>query len=207
MIPDAERDIPWATEAFGKSPDAVNFWMGGKHSVTSMHKDPYENMYGVVRGSKRFILHPPTDLPCVPYIHCTVARYSKTATSEFKIKDEIITSHCNECNVTDFHSGECSLDGGVLNGTCECHRPAKVPWVVVDPLMPDYDTYPCYRFANGFVVTLLPGELLYLPSLWFHHVQQTDDTIAVNFWYDMDYDIKYNYYKFVESLIDIENNV
>ena len=46
----------------GKTPDAVNFWMGGERSITSMHKDHYENIYGVVRGSKTFILHPPTDL-------------------------------------------------------------------------------------------------------------------------------------------------
>ncbi len=44
------------------------------------------------------------------------------------------------------------------------------------------------------------GEMLYLPSLWFHHVQQTHGCIAVNYWYDMEYDIRYNYYKFIETL-------
>ena len=76
-----------------------------------------------------------------------------------------------------------------------------VPWIAIDPLRPDYNKYPRYRHVNRLVVTLQPGDVLYLPSLWFHHVQQSDDTIAVNFWYDMEYDIKYNYYKFVENLI------
>ena len=43
--------------------------------------------------------------------------------------------------------------------------------------------------------------MLYLPSLWFHHVQQSHGCIAVNYWYDMKYDLKFNYYQFVESLL------
>lgn len=41
------------------------------------------------------------------------------------------------------------------------------------------------------MVTLQPGEVLYLPSLWFHAVHQQADSqglcVAVNYWYDMDY--------------------
>lgn len=32
-----------------------------------VHKDPYENLYGVVRGQKTFTLLPPTDRPWIPY--------------------------------------------------------------------------------------------------------------------------------------------
>lgn len=32
---DAAVDISWANEAFGKQPDAVNFWMGDERAVTS----------------------------------------------------------------------------------------------------------------------------------------------------------------------------
>uniref|UniRef100_A0A8C1GMN2 Jumonji domain containing 7 n=1 Tax=Cyprinus carpio TaxID=7962 RepID=A0A8C1GMN2_CYPCA len=42
--------------------------------------------------------------------------------------------------------------------------------------------------------------MLYLPSLWFQHVQQPHGCIAVNFWYNMECDIKYNYFQLVESL-------
>lgn len=88
--------------------------------------------------------------------------------------------------------------------------------------------------------------MLYLPSLWFHHVQQSHGCIAgtwtyhavfnftlinngqtradnrsdnlseaftlntsapvlsaVNFWYDMDYDIKYNYFQLLEALCEV----
>ena len=34
-------------------------------------------------------------------------------------------------------------------------------------------------------VRVLPGEALYLPVGWWHHVEQSEDTtIALNWWYD-----------------------
>jgi peptidyl-lysine (3S)-dioxygenase / protease len=58
--------INFAREAFNKDPDAVNFWMGDTRAVTSMHKDPYENIYCVISGFKDFILIPPVDVHLVP---------------------------------------------------------------------------------------------------------------------------------------------
>ena len=29
------KELEWAKEAFGKEPDAVNFWMGDQRAVTS----------------------------------------------------------------------------------------------------------------------------------------------------------------------------
>lgn len=66
LCKEAACDIPWATEAFGRNPDAVNFWMGDKRAVTSMHKDHYENLYCVISGTKVFTLLPPSDLPLIP---------------------------------------------------------------------------------------------------------------------------------------------
>ena len=56
-------------------------------------------------------------------------------------------------------------------------------------------------------VTVHAGQALYLPSLWFHQVKQSGDhtdcagnTIAVNYWYDMNFDSRYAYFKFTEDL-------
>ena len=58
--------------------------------------------------------------------------------------------------------------------------------------------------AKPLRVTVRAGELLYLPSLYYHHVQQTADPdgrcIAVNFWFDMDYDVKFAYFQFLHAL-------
>lgn len=44
------------------------------------------------------------------------------------------------------------------------------------------------------------GDVLYLPSLWFHQVQQSHQCIAVNFWFDMKYDQRYCFFKMAELL-------
>jgi len=77
-----------------------------------------------------------------------------------------------------------------------------VPWIAIDPLNPDLEKYPKYAKANPVTCTVNADEMLYLPSIWFHHVQQSHGCTAINFWYDMEYDIKYNYFKFVESVTE-----
>ncbi|XP_028993885.1 bifunctional peptidase and (3S)-lysyl hydroxylase JMJD7 isoform X2 [Betta splendens] len=79
----------------------------------------------------------------------------------------------------------------------------KVPWIPLDPLKPDLEQYPEYRHARPVRCSVKAGEMLYLPSLWFHHVQQSHGCIAVNFWYDMEYDIKYNYFQLLERLSEV----
>ena len=55
-----------------------------------------------------------------------------------------------------------------------------------------------YNHARPIIVNLEPGETLYLPALWYHSVLQTNEvcdgfsgTVAVNWWYDMDYGSQY----------------
>ncbi|XP_076308023.1 bifunctional peptidase and (3S)-lysyl hydroxylase Jmjd7-like isoform X1 [Tachypleus tridentatus] len=171
LVSDVAMELSWATSAFGVEPDAVNFWMGDKRAVTSMHKDHYENIYCVVRGQKDFILIPPTDLPWVPYENFQAAVYKTSEDGQFHIeKDESF---------------------GI------------VPWIPVDPEQPDYQCYPKFQRATKLWCSVQEGDALYLPSLWFHHVRQSHGCIAVNFWYDMDFDVKYAYFKFLERLSNV----
>lgn len=79
----------------------------------------------------------------------------------------------------------------------------KVPWIPLDPLAPDLARYPSYCQAQALRCTVRAGEMLYLPALWFHHVQQSHGCIAVNFWYDMEYDLKYSYFQLLDSLTKV----
>uniref|UniRef100_A0A671DVX8 Bifunctional peptidase and (3S)-lysyl hydroxylase JMJD7 n=1 Tax=Rhinolophus ferrumequinum TaxID=59479 RepID=A0A671DVX8_RHIFE len=168
LLPDLEPHVPWASEALGKMPDAVNFWLGEAAAVTSLHKDHYENLYCVVSGEKHFLLHPPSDRPFIPYELYTPATYQLTEEGSFKMVDE--------------------------------EAMEKVPWIPLDPLAPDLARYPSYSQAQALHCTVRAGEMLYLPALWFHHVQQSHGCIAVNFWYDMEYDLKYSYFQLLDSL-------
>lgn len=47
------------------------------------------------------------------------------------------------------------------------------------------------------------GDVLYLPSFWFHHLRQSHGCVAVNFWYDMDYDCKWNYFNFLTNVVKL----
>ncbi|XP_025854309.1 bifunctional peptidase and (3S)-lysyl hydroxylase JMJD7 isoform X1 [Vulpes vulpes] len=168
LLSDVEPHVPWASEALGKMPDAVNFWLGEAAAVTSLHKDHYENLYCVVSGEKRFLLHPPSDRPFIPYELYTPATYQLTQEGSFKMVDE--------------------------------EAMEKVPWIPLDPLAPDLARYPSYSQARALCCTVQAGEILYLPALWFHHVQQSHGCIAVNYWYDMEYDLKYSYFQLLDSL-------
>lgn len=53
--------LQWADEAMGHPPEAVNLWIGSKKSKTSMHRDHYENLFTVIRGTKIFTLYPPSE--------------------------------------------------------------------------------------------------------------------------------------------------
>ncbi|XP_061380562.1 bifunctional peptidase and (3S)-lysyl hydroxylase Jmjd7 isoform X1 [Danaus plexippus] len=171
LIDDVEKHISFASKAFNKKPDAINFWMGDERAVTSMHKDPYENIYCVIDGYKDFILIPPTDLPFVPYRRYPQAEFKRT---------------CDNWSV--------------VPKTTDSEVGSELPWICIDPLNPDLVKYPEFRFANKFQVRLYKGDCLYLPSLWFHHVRQSHGCIAVNYWYDMEFDIKYCYFKMLEKL-------
>ena len=56
----------------------------------------------------------------------------------------------------------------------------QVPWIPIDPLKPDLEKYPEYAKAKPITVRVREGETLYLPSLWYHHVQQSHGCIAGN---------------------------
>ncbi|CAF4874245.1 unnamed protein product [Pieris macdunnoughi] len=167
LLSDVEHEIDFASKAFNKKPDAVNFWMGDSRAITSMHKDPYENIYCVIDGYKDFILIPPTDLSYVPYKKYKQAMFKYNEGWDIEMIDSV-----------------------------------ELPWICIDPLKPDFLNYPQFSKAHRYTIRVNKGDCLYLPSLWFHHVSQSHGCVAVNYWYDMEFDIKYCYFKMLEKLCE-----
>lgn len=184
--------LKFAVEAFNKEPDAVNFWMGDSRAVTSMHKDPYENIYCVISGFKDFILIPPVDVHLVPKKSYQSAIFESDDDGAFHIRplfDGELTKICKGLHISDD-----------VYEFADNKKPINIDWVSIDPLAPDLNKYPNYQSANVYKVRINAGDILYLPSLWYHHVQQSHKCIAVNYWFDMDYDSRYCYYKMMERL-------
>lgn len=64
---------------------------------------------------------------------------------------------------------------------------AGQPVSMVDPLDPDLERYPNYERARERALTaeLEPGDAIYIPTLWWHHVQATQPVnILVNYWHN-----------------------
>jgi jumonji domain-containing protein 7 len=59
----------------------------------------------------------------------------------------------------------------------------------VDISNPNLDRFPRFQHTNSLECTIRPGDVLYLPSFWWHEVVSSPDpdssrNIAVNYWYD-----------------------
>jgi jumonji domain-containing protein 7 len=82
-----------------------------------------------------------------------------------------------------------------LNETLKLNFDAEgyIPAPLWDPGRPEENTTPYSKHAKPFLVTLEPGDMLYLPNGWYHKVNLEADPIegfccSVNHWYPMDYD-------------------
>lgn len=64
--------------------------------------------------------------------------------------------------------------------------PASAVISMVDFDRPDYDKHPGFRFAEeaAMVADLEPGDAIYIPYLWWHHVRSLDKINGlVNYWW------------------------
>ncbi|XP_075229715.1 lysine-specific demethylase 8-like isoform X2 [Lycorma delicatula] len=53
----------------------------------------------------------------------------------------------------------------------------------VDPESPDYNKFSGYKDTPALETILNPGEMLYIPPTWWHHVRSLDISFSVSFWW------------------------
>lgn len=66
------------------------------------------------------------------------------------------------------------------------NNPAGRPVSMVDLRAPDFDKHPRFReaLAHAQVAELEPGDAIFVPSLWWHHVEATEPfNVLVNYWW------------------------
>lgn len=64
--------------------------------------------------------------------------------------------------------------------------PAGQPISLVDFSNPDFEQFPKFKQAldAALVVDLEPGDALYIPTLWWHHIEgQANINLLINFWW------------------------
>ena len=65
--------------------------------------------------------------------------------------------------------------------------PAGTPISLFDPDEPDFDRFPraVEAMAQARVAELAPGDALFIPHMWWHHVRSLDPlSILVNYWWN-----------------------
>jgi mannose-6-phosphate isomerase-like protein (cupin superfamily) len=76
----------------------------------------------------------------------------------------------------------CNLYPGSLNVT-----PAGAPTSLVDLNNPDFERYPLFKVAlnEAYSAELGPGDAIFIPMLWWHHVESLDKVNALmNYWWN-----------------------
>jgi mannose-6-phosphate isomerase-like protein (cupin superfamily) len=76
----------------------------------------------------------------------------------------------------------CHLYPGSLNFT-----PAGAPTSMVDFSQPDFERYPLFKhaLAAAYSVELGPGDAIFIPMLWWHHVESLEKVNALmNYWWN-----------------------
>jgi jumonji domain-containing protein 7 len=172
IFDDVPENVPWASIALEQQPDAVNFWLGNSKSVSVLHKDHYENIFTQICGQKEFVLLPPVEAPCVNERSVLSATYQPKEREDYPM----------------FASWEIDRNDLFI----QVDKPeAYVPLPTWDPDNPTENTSLYSKYARPIRVTVNPGDILYLPALWYHKVKQRcgDEGIccSVNYWYDMEF--------------------
>jgi len=180
LAEDVPSALPLGVAAFGNEPEAVNLWIGDGRAVSSCHKDHYENLYLVVRGEKIFTLLPPAVVPFLHERRCSPAQFAR--------------------------SGQPNSRQGGLHVVPDETSPEHVPWVPVDVSAPDLDRFPAFVRASAVEARVRPGELLYLPAMWYHQVAQRGVTIAVNYWHDMPFGHGFIHHQFIRDVVGLNDD-
>lgn len=169
LFSDVPSSISFARIALQKQPEAINFWMGNSHSTTALHKDPYENIYVQILGRKHFILLSPVETPCVNEMVLPAATYAVSPTSP---------GHSGAINTKE--DEEFTLEPKLDD------PPSSIPFAIWDPDVPEAQATEFSSLSRPLRMTLEPGDILYLPALWYHKVKQScsneDICVAVNYW-------------------------
>lgn len=163
------RPPPFLTEKI----DHVHMWMSGSQDTENV-----EN----ASGEYQYPLSPPLiPVPSTSNLHCDG---SENYNFLLKGKKEFLLFSPNDANklYTVSRVKHVNKIGGL---EWDDPKPEDFDpnFCLLDPADPAPHLYPRYQEAHPVKVTLNAGEMLYIPSNWFHQVTTFRPSLGVNFWF------------------------
>lgn len=76
----------------------------------------------------------------------------------------------------------------------DCLYPSRIPYEEssvfsqVNVKSPDLQTHSKFKNAVPYIVTLEPGQVLYVPHHWWHYVESLETSISINSWIELPVD-------------------
>lgn len=140
---------------FNQENNQANIWIGQQGCVSRLHYDASHNFYSQLYGRKLFILIPPiaqSSIYIYPFLHPNGRQ------SYFPFFDKIFDSFIGSSNSFEF--------------------PKKVN--ISESLMKDFPLANNLTNFPVYFVILHPGETLFMPAYWFHHVIALDLSISAS---------------------------
>jgi Cupin-like domain len=203
--------LAWAQDVFGTGPpEATNLWMGNEGAHSSLHRDPYENLFHVASGEKIFTLYPPSHAAFLPVPTLNTKRFdfqtnagptnagtiTTQATSNHHDHDDSSSHDCGWQIIQEYNDHEDGIvpspDLTVVTSITTTRRKTTTPWI--------HRAHAPSHYLHPITVRVQAGDILYIPSLWFHEVTQSTETVGLNWWFDMQFQSPlYCYFQLLES--------
>lgn len=139
--------------------DQLNIWLNAGRALGKLHFDPYENLLAMVAGVKELTLYPPHNNQRLYEGHLVQA--------QLRLKPTL--------------QGDVFARDTLMDSTSMVMSP-------VDLQRPDLERYPLFADAKSVRCRIEPGDMLYMPSFWWHQVQSLPDSqqqrnLAINWWF------------------------
>ena len=173
-------------------------------------QDHYENLYVVVAGSKTFTLKPPSSVHQMHLQRYPLWQESMAPDQTFTARP-VSPADTIEWSAVDLEGKREQANGAAPAAQCvkqaqQCGSGRGIASLRLRTTTFGFrtssdDEDDCdqqRKFARFHAppaplqVTVRAGDMLYLPSMWYHHVTQDegdqDAVIAVNWWFDMQFD-------------------
>lgn len=179
--PDGASDLRFADFLY---PSSRLLWLGTGDTIGNLHFDRHENLMAVVRGAKTFTLFDPLQ---------SKALYAGTPLQEARYRAEVILHDEGGPNLglTDKHPFSIRVGRTLSDSQAPIHKQKSMngscfsPVNITDPNV--LEEFPAFANASPVKCRAEAGDLLFVPSRWWHEVQSEPDddgkTAAINWWY------------------------